>query len=366
MPTRIEKLYDILVSNHLDALALNLSPTLFYLTNIQGHLTERPSVVIFIPSQTPVVILPEFEVGNLKKRGLECRIFSYGEDPSTWVDAFKEACKSANLDGKKIGIEQNWFRALELFLLQEGAPRAQFIPVDKIISTLRMVKDVQEIETMRKAAKIAEQAFLDTLQETRIGMTEREFALKLTLNLIRNGSESASFSAIVGSGPNGANPHAGISDRKLADGDLVVVDWGALYQGYSSDITRTLAIGNIPDEFKRIASIVAEANAAGRRAAKQGNSAGQVDQAARTVIDDADYGQYFTHRLGHGLGLEVHEEPYLFKGNPLILQAGMTHSVEPGIYIPGVGGVRIEDDVVVGTEEGLSLTELPRELFYIR
>ena len=237
---------------------------------------------------------------------------------------------------------------------------------DFVLSEENIMKDAEEIGKMKKAVQIAEQGFLDTLKEIRSGMTEQEVALKLTLNLIRNGSEAAAFSAIVGSGPNGANPHAGLSDRQLVDGDLVVVDWGAIYEGYSSDITRTLAVGKVSPEFEKIASIVADANLAGRQAARHGTPAGQVDQAARAVIEAANYGQYFIHRLGHGLGLEVHEEPYLFGSNTFVLEEGMTHTVEPGIYIPGVGGVRIEDDVVVGLEGGITLTGLPRDLFFIK
>ena len=170
------------------------------------------------------------------------------------------------------------------------------------------------------------------------------------------------FSPIVASVPNSANPHAFPGDRQLARGDLLIIDWGANVGGYYSDLTRTFAIGQPEDEMKLIAQTVMWANTAAREIAGPGKAAQEVDRAARKVIEDAGYGQYFIHRTGHGLGMEVHEAPYIREGNPLRLEPGMTFSVEPGIYIPGRGGVRIEDDVVI-TDQGLqSFSDLPRGL----
>jgi Xaa-Pro dipeptidase len=170
------------------------------------------------------------------------------------------------------------------------------------------------------------------------------------------------FSPIVAFGPNSANPHATPTERQLAEGDLLLFDWGAAVDGYFSDITRTFAVGDVDPELTKIAGIVKEANAAARAIGKPGLPISAVDKAARNVIELAGYGEYFTHRTGHGLGMEGHEEPYIRGDNEQLLETGMTFTIEPGIYLPGRGGVRIEDDVLV-TENGLeSFTDYPREL----
>ena len=170
------------------------------------------------------------------------------------------------------------------------------------------------------------------------------------------------FAPIVSSGPNAANPHASPTQRKLQTGDLLVVDWGATYDGYISDLTRTFAVGEVDDEYRKIHEIVQEANAAGRAAARPGVPCANVDKAARDVIEKSGYGTYFTHRTGHGIGMEGHEEPYMRGDNMQLLEPGMAFTVEPGIYLPGRNGVRIEDNVAI-TETGADvLSDMPREI----
>jgi len=176
------------------------------------------------------------------------------------------------------------------------------------------------------------------------------------------GSEGQSFAPIVAAGPNGALPHVNPGDRLLLSGEFVTLDCGVRYGGYCSDITRTYAVGSVGEELERIYETVRQANATGRAFAHLGVTAQAVDRATRRVIADAGYGEYFVHRTGHGLGLEVHEPPYIVESNELVLRPGMVFTIEPGIYVPGLGGVRIEDNVVI-TETGCeSLTNLPREL----
>jgi Xaa-Pro dipeptidase len=250
---------------------------------------------------------------------------------------------------------------LELNLLQPALPKATFEDGESLLADLRMQKDVTEVEAMRKAARIAQESLVATLPKVRIGATEREIAAELTMQLFRAGSDPAlPFTPIVSGGPNSANPHAMPSDRALAPGDLLVIDWGATYQGYYSDITRTFALGSLEPEFSRITGLVLEANAAGRAACKPGASASSIDHAARSIIEAGGYGEQFRHRTGHGLGLEVHEEPYIRADNLQSLLPGMTFTVEPGIYLAGRGGVRIEDDVVITDSGCESLTDLPR------
>jgi Xaa-Pro dipeptidase len=229
-----------------------------------------------------------------------------------------------------------------------------------------MYKDEAEIAAMRQAVDIAQRALQATLPAIQTGMTERQLASELTLQLLRNGSDpDLPFAPIVASGPNSANPHAAPSDRRLVSGDLLVLDWGASMKGYLSDLTRTISLGEPRPEHARIAQVVLEANAAARALAAPGVRAGEVDQAARAVIEEAGYRQYFTHRTGHGLGLEGHEEPYIMAGSSLALEAGMTFTIEPGIYLPGQGGVRIEDDFLITSSGGESLSDLPRDLIIL-
>jgi Xaa-Pro dipeptidase len=194
-------------------------------------------------------------------------------------------------------------------------------------------------------------------------MTENEIAGELVVQLLRHGSQSEMpFAPIVSGGPNGANPHAAPSDRKIQPGDLLVVDWGAAVDGYISDLTRTFAVGDVDEECRKIHQLVMDANAAGRVAGKPGLPCANVDIAARTLIEKAGYGQYFTHRTGHGIGMEGHEEPYMRGDNMQLLEPGMAYTVEPGIYLPDRNGVRIEDNIII-TENGAEcLSDMPREL----
>lgn len=364
---RQAQLGSILESARLDVLALNPGATMAYLTGLHFHLMERPTVILFLPGREPFLVLPDLEMLKVKDLPYPVQTFSYGDNPATWEDAFRKAAKAANLDGLQVGIEPNQLRVLELSFLQKAAPQAQFISAGDRLASLRLFKDAGEIANIQKAVDIAQKAFLETLPFIHAGATEREVASELSLQLLRAGSDSQlAFTPIVSTGPNSANPHATPTERKLAEGDLLVIDWGAAYNGYISDLTRTVAVGQVEPEFEKIARIVAEANGAGRAAARPGIPAGQVDRAARQVIDRAGYGKYFTHRVGHGIGMETHEEPYMFAENQLILVKGMAFTVEPGIYLPNRGGVRIEDNVVITADGSKTLSDLPRDLYRVK
>ncbi|HEX7976743.1 MAG TPA: Xaa-Pro peptidase family protein [Anaerolineales bacterium] len=328
---RHAKLYQALNQAGLDALILNPGPSLVYLTGLHFHLSERPVIAIFIPNAPVVLALPELEAGKTEGLPFKTQVFPYSEDPAGWPAVIGQAMQAAGLLDSNVGIEPRRLRVMELRLLEGAAPHARFIPAEDSLAALRMSKDESEIYNMQRAIDVAQQALLATLPQIRIGMTERELASELTLQLLRSGSEPEfPFSPIVSGGPNGANPHATPSDRPLAQGDLLVIDWGAGVDGYFSDLTRTFAIGEVEPEFKRIAQVVLEANAAGRAATRPGIPAGDIDRAARQVIEQAGYGAAFFHRTGHGLGMEGHEEPYMFAGNPLILTPGMTFTVALG------------------------------------
>jgi Xaa-Pro dipeptidase len=360
---RLSHLIEGMQQAGLDAIALNPSPTQKYLCGLHLHLMERPTLLLIAPLATPVLILPELEAAKLADAPYLIHGLTYSDNPATWPAVFEQAAAALNLDGKTIGVEPTWLRFLELEYLRGCAPSAKFTSAEPVIAAMRMQKDPQEIDAMRRAVQIAQDALRTTLPMIHPGVTELQIASELTANLLKAGSEARMpFFPIVSGGPNSANPHASPSDRPLQSGDLLVIDWGAGCQGYFSDLTRTFAIGEVEPEFKRIAEVVRLANQSGRAAGKPGVPAGSVDRATRKVIDDAGYASYFFHRTGHGLGMEAHEPPYMFGENPLTLLPGMTYTVEPGIYLTGRGGVRIEDNMVV-TESGCeTLSDLPREL----
>jgi Xaa-Pro dipeptidase len=363
---RQEKLKNSIKKAGLDAVVINPSPNLNYLTGLHFHLSERPVILIFPAVGFPAIVLPELETAKIQESSFHLQGFPYGEDPSSWPNVFGDAFQYIGQSDANIGYEQRALRLLEFNLINQAVPNGKFSAADKIISTSRMYKDPAEIKAMRKAVKIAEAALKTTLPKIKIGITELEIAKELALQLLHHGSNPRlPFFPIVSGGPNSANPHAAPSDRRLADGDLLVIDYGANVNDYLSDITRTFAIGDVDPEYKKIAQIVLEANQAGHAAAKPGVPLGDVDKAAREVIKAAGYGKYFIHRTGHGLGLEGHEAPYIRSDNSSLIEPGMTFTIEPGIYIPDRGGVRIEDDVFI-TESGCeSLTNLPRDLMTI-
>jgi Xaa-Pro dipeptidase len=364
--SRISLLASLLKKYSLDLIVLNPGPSMFYFTGLQFHLMERPTLFILNSRGNAAMVLPELEVLKIKTTLPEVECFTYGDNPNSWSAVIKTAFTGYDLSAPQIGIEPNRMRYLELNFIQQSLTEAQFSSAGPLISSVRIQKEQSEIESMRTAVNIAQQALKNTLPLIKIGMSEKNVAGELTIQMLKAGSDpELPFPPIVSSGPNGANPHAEPSDRKLQAGDTVVIDWGASHKGYFSDLTRTIALGPLDEQLRIIYEAVKNANRAGRITAKPGIPAGAVDRAGRKVIVDAGFGSQFTHRIGHGLGLEAHEEPYMFSENDMVLRAGMTFTIEPGIYLPEKGGVRIEDDVVITEDSCESLSTLDRELITI-
>lgn len=363
MAARLNRLYAELNNAGLHAVALNPGSSLTYLSGLHFHLMERPVVMFFAPGRNPAIVLPELELQKTKQLPFPVEVFPYGENPSIWDGVFKKAVKTLGLDGKSIGVEPRAMRLLEFRYVKAGAPEADFPDASATLAALRVRKDADEISWMLRAVRIAQDALEATLPLIKIGMTEKEVANELVTQLLRCGSEpEMPFSPIVSSGPNSANPHASPTERKLQPGDLLVVDWGAAYQGYISDLTRTFAVGEVDNEFQKIHTIVQQANEAGRKSGGPGIPCAEVDKAARKVIEDAGYGAFFTHRTGHGIGMEGHEDPYIRGDNLQFLEPGMAYTVEPGIYLPDRNGVRIEDNMIVSESGADSLSDMPREI----
>jgi Xaa-Pro dipeptidase len=361
--TRLAHLSNSIRTANLDALALNPGPSLVYLTGLHFHLMERPTVAFFTANSAPVLVLPELEMLKVKDLPLEVSTFSYGENPTGWDQVFLKAGRSLGLEHKRIGIEPLHMRVLEFRKVQVIAGKTECPDATQVVGQLRACKEADEVAAVRNAVRVAQEALEATIPSIKVGMSEKEIAAELVVQLLRHGSQSdMPFAPIVSSGPNSANPHAVPSDRRLRPGDLLVVDWGATVEGYISDLTRTFVVAKVDEEYRKIHQIVLDANAAGRAVAMPGVPCANVDIAARTVIEKAGYGQYFTHRTGHGIGMEPHEDPYLRSGNMQLLAPGMTFTVEPGIYLPGRNGVRIEDNMVITKNGAECLSNMPREL----
>lgn len=363
MKDRIARLQEEMKSQKIDCLALNPGPSLTYLSGLHFHLMERPVVAFFTAEGRAGIVLPALEMAKLAEIPLKFEAFAYGDDPATWASAYTKAFDALKLHGSSMAIEPIRLRVLELRYLEVAGKGVKLMDDSGLLGALRLVKDAGEIAKMRGAAVIAQNALLETLKIIKLGMSEKEIASELVIQLFKAGSDvELPFQPIVSSGPNSSNPHAAPSERKLQEGDLLLFDWGAAKDGYFSDITRTFTIGKVDPELIQIGEIVLRANEAGRKSGWVGMSAGEVDLATRNVIEAAGYGAQFIHRTGHGLGIEAHEEPYIYAENDLGLTPGMTFTIEPGIYLSGRGGVRIEDNVVV-TDSGLvSLTDMPRQV----
>lgn len=241
----------------------------------------------------------------------------------------------------------------------------EFVPFAEQLTALRLIKTADEIASLQKAQQMADQAYAQLLTRIHSGMTERQVVAELNYLCSMLGSEGPSFDPIVGSGPNGAMCHAVPCDRKLQNGDLVVVDFGCIYNGYHSDMTRTFGVGTVDDELRSIYDIVLEAQLRTLDAVKTGITGKELDAVARDYITAKGYGDCFGHGLGHGFGLEIHEAPRAARTSNQVFAPGMTITVEPGIYLEGKGGVRIEDCCVVTEEGKINLVSSPKELVLI-
>lgn len=265
------------------------------------------------------------------------------------------------VSGKNVGFEADAVLYSDFNELLQGLG-VTLLPVMGIVEALRAVKSADEVQKMRHAAQIADVAFEQILPSVVPGASEREIALELEFQMRRLGADGAAFEIIVASGQRGAMPHGTASHKVIADGELVTIDWGAAVDGYHSDCTRTIAVGQISDKLREIYRTVLEAHRLGVAAVKPDAKCFDVDAIARNAIKGAGYGEFFGHSLGHGVGLNVHEAPSVsFRAKEQRLEVGNVVTVEPGIYVPGVGGVRIEDMVLVTADGCEALTHAPKQ-----
>ena len=270
----------------------------------------------------------------------------------------------ADFGVETLGYEENYLTVAELLHYQDSL-HAKLIPMNRKINGFRSVKEPWELDLMRKAQEITDKAFSDVLSRIKVGMTEKEAQTELIYCLYKNGADNLSFDPIVVSGPKTSMPHGVAGDRVIQEGDFITMDFGALYKSYCADMTRTIAVGYATEEMKDVYNTVLKAQKAAIAATKAGMLGKEVDKVARDIITEAGYGPYFGHGYGHSLGMEVHEAPNCSPGGETVMEVNVISSAEPGIYLPGKFGVRIED-VVIFTEDGCeNITHSPKELIII-
>jgi Xaa-Pro dipeptidase len=347
-----------------DVVAVVPGANMRYLAGLGIHMNERLAVAFFPAEGQPAMVLPTLEAPRARSQARFPIDFYPWDDAEGPVGALSRCVAELGLAGQRIGVEYTAMRVLELRAIEEAAPGARAVDATPLIAELRMVKDDEELAAMRRAVRVVEQALGAAVGQIRAGMTERELAAIWEREMRARGGEP-SFETIIASGPNAANPHHSNGDRAFQPGDFIIMDGGVWNDGYASDITRTIALGQPSEQARAIYDLVQAANAAGRLYARPEATGEEIDQAARGVIAGGGYGQYFIHRTGHGLGLEIHEPPYMVAGSHEPLAPGTTFTIEPGVYVEGVCGVRIEDDVVITTEGAESLTSFERDLIIV-
>lgn len=355
---RREKLSDLLKSEEMDAAILVPGSNMFYYTGLKLKQSERLTLAIITKDGDLTFVVPQVELSKAEEIS-EAKVFWYTDEqgPSKALEKTRQSIGTLQL----IGVEYTKMRVMEMNA-SEALGAARTADVSDVINRMRIYKDENEVAQMQKAVKILEDSLEATLPYIKPGVTEREMAAQLEYEMRKRGSEGTPFETIVASGPRGATPHGRAAEKEIREGELIVMDFGSLFGGYVGDICRTVAVGEISDELNEIYHIVKEAQQKAVDIIKPGVTAHEVDETARQHIKSKGYGEYFTHRTGHGLGLDAHEDPYMMQNNDLVLQPGMVFSVEPGIYLPEKGGVRIEDNIVVTKDGHLNLMSFKKDL----
>lgn len=353
---RIERASRLAAEAGLTGLLVTPGPDLAYLTGYAPPPLERLTVLVLADGRDPVLLVPTLERPGAVAAPVGGSIQVLG-----WTDGQDAYQVASGLlpPGRFAIVDQAW--ASHALGLQRAAGQVSLTPATEVLPLLRAVKDLDELEALRAVGAAADAAFADIVQVRFEGRRELEIAADLGDALRAHGHETVDFT-IVGSGPNGASPHHEAGDRIVEAGDGVVLDFGGHMAGYCSDITRTVVVGEPSEDLERVHDVVRAAQQAAFEAVGPGVAPEDVDLAAREVIREAGFGERFIHRTGHGIGLEVHEPPYLVAGNRTPLETGMTFSIEPGVYLPERFGVRIEDIVAVTAEGAERFNEAPHEL----
>lgn len=360
---KLQQLQDYLKEKHIEAALITTPDNVFYFSGFMSEPHERLLGVMVFQEAEPFLICPQMEVPDAVAAGWSFEAIGHLDTENAW-DKVAQAVAKHGVTVRSLAIEKAHLTVERLEELIAHYPDAKFERLDDQINAMRVIKSDEELDKMRKAAELADYAVqvgCDALVE---GKTELEVLNEIE-SAVKAKGYAMSFDTMVLAGEKSASPHGVPGNRKIKRGDMVLFDLGVIYEGYCSDITRTVAFGEVNDAQRAIYHTVLKANEDAIAAVKPGVRAMDLDKIARDVIADAGYGEYFPHRLGHGLGISVHEFPSITGVNEMLMEEGMVFTIEPGIYKSDVTGVRIEDDVVV-TKDGVEiLTKFPKELTII-
>lgn len=362
LTSRLERAQHTAAEAGMDALFITPGPGLRYLTGFDARYSERLTCLVLPAHGDPVLVVPALEAAvaqasPARDLGIQIADWTETEDPLSLVSTLVPEIRTVGLDDQ--------MRAITVLGLRETMPEVVQRPAGPVLAELQVRKDPAEVEALRAAGQAIDEVHAQVPQWLRAGRTEAEVGADISAAIFAAGHVSVDF-VIVAAGPNGASPHHDVSDRAIRSGDVVVVDiGGTTAAGYCSDSTRTYAVGQPDPEYLRRYQVLQQAQQAAFDHVRPGVTAESVDAVARDVLTEAGMGEYFIHRTGHGIGLSTHEEPYLVSGNTAVLEPGMTFSIEPGFYIPGRYGARIED-IVVATDGGAErLNHSPRDLVVV-
>lgn len=333
-------------------------PDLVYFTGYAPiAITERITMLVIAAGRDPAMIVPILERPDAEAAegapAVSLADWSDGNDP------YEATAQLLDRRGRYAVSDSAW--AMHVLGLQRVLAESSYVAMTEALPMLRAIKDADELGRLAAAGAAADTSFEEVSEVRFAGRRESDVGADLAALLRKHGHSEVDFT-VVGSGPNGANPHHELSDRVIEVGDMVVLDFGGIKDGYGSDTTRTVHVGEPSDEERKVYEVVRQAQQAGFESVRPGATCQDVDRAARKVIDDTGYGQYFIHRTGHGIGLTTHEPPYMVEGETQPLEPGMCFSIEPGIYLPGRFGVRIEDIVTVTENGGRRLNNTSHEM----
>ncbi|ETI68560.1 M24 family metallopeptidase [Neobacillus vireti] len=365
MNQRLVKLQTWMKENEIEVSFLTSSENVFYLSGYYTDPHERLLALAVFQEEEPFLVCPAMEVHDAKRSGWGHEIIGYTDIENPW-EMVGHAINKRIQAVSKAAIEKEHMNVERYEQLSQLFPKAAFVSAEEKVRLLRMIKDAKELKVIEEACALADYAVEFGASEIKEGKTELEVLNALEYALKQKGVTEMSFSTMVLTGANAASPHGNPGETKIKKGDLVLFDLGVIVDRYCSDITRTVAYGDINDKQKEIYDTVLKAQLAAIEASKPGVTAAEVDLTARRIIAEAGYGDYFPHRLGHGLGIGVHEYPSLTETNQLLIEEGMVYTIEPGIYVPEVAGVRIEDDLYITPDGAKVLTKFPKELQIIK
>ncbi|PWF99599.1 M24 family metallopeptidase [Levilactobacillus bambusae] len=339
--------------------------TIEYLTGFSSDPVERVLAMIVFPDQDPFIFCPALEVEAVKDTGWRYPVVGYLDHENPWAIIADEVAKR-HVTPTRVALEKSNFTVARLEDLQSQWPAAKFdLSITSFIEQMRLIKSPDEIEKLKVAGKWDDFAFKVGFEAVKAGRTEQSVVAEIEYQLMKNGIMHVSFDPLVQAGAHAAEPHGESNGTKFKENELVLFDLGTVWEGYISDASRTVALGQPTEKELDMYQVCLEAQLAAQAAVKPGITAEALDKVARDIITKAGYGEYFIHRLGHGMGMSEHEFPSIMEGNTMELQEGMCFSIEPGIYIPGVAGVRIEDSVYVTKNGCEPFTHTSKDLTYV-